>query len=33
MPADTLRAHDLTPDASRSINRHRPVVIDFAFTR
>lgn len=31
MPPDTLRAHQLTPGTSASINRHRPVVVDFAF--
>ena len=29
MSPDTLSAHHLTPDAARSINRHRPVVVDF----
>jgi len=33
MPADTLRAHDLTPASSASINRHRPVVVDLAYFR
>ena len=31
MPADTLAAHGLTAAMSRSINQHRPVVVDFSF--
>lgn len=33
MPADTLRAYGLEAAASRTINRHRPVVVDLRFTR
>jgi endonuclease/exonuclease/phosphatase family metal-dependent hydrolase len=32
LPADTLRAHQLTADMSKTINRHRPVVVDFRFS-
>ena len=31
MPPDTLLAHQLAPGTSASINRHRPVVVDFVF--
>jgi hypothetical protein len=31
MPADSLRRWGLTPASSKSINRHRPVVVDFVF--
>ena len=33
LPADTLRAHELTPTTSSSIGRHRPVVVDFRFEK
>lgn len=33
MPPDTLRAHHLVAGSSASINRHRPVVVDFSFRR
>jgi len=33
MDSDTLRAQGLTPETSRSIGRHRPVVVDLRFSR
>ena len=33
LPADTLRAHQLSAEASKTIGRHRPVVVDFSLAR
>lgn len=33
MSVDSLRVHQLATGTSRSINRHRPVVVDFTFAR
>jgi hypothetical protein len=33
MPADTLEAHGLEATMSQTINRHRPVVVDFRFRK
>ncbi|HEX3867040.1 MAG TPA: endonuclease/exonuclease/phosphatase family protein [Gemmatimonadaceae bacterium] len=33
MPPDTLSAHGLTPETSKNINRHRPVVVDLRFSK
>ncbi|MGH9422162.1 MAG: hypothetical protein ACRD3J_19455, partial [Thermoanaerobaculia bacterium] len=33
LPTDSLRAHGLESRTSQSINRHRPIVVDFTFMR